>query len=340
MLMVIFGAGASYDSDWNRPGPAGLNRPPLADQLFEDRPNFARIVPQFPACSAIIPFLRRRDSDKTVEQVLEAYQEESKDYAARQSQLLAVRWYLRVLLALTTDAWLQESNGTSNYITLLDQIEHFGGHHQGTCIVTFNYDCLIERSLPSIGIRIQTMDDYISNNRYALFKLHGSVDWTRQLDDYPAFPTGNAIQNANYIIDHLQAVSVSRRFAISPAPNPWGLTNPGNVEYPAIAIPVERKVDFECPDEHLSALQHSIARVTKILCIGWRGTEQHFLKLLNSNLKCRPKLLAVGKDQSTASETIRNIVNADISLDNPHASQNSFSEFILKREADAFIQMG
>lgn len=345
MLMVILGAGASFDSD---PSRAATNtasieesRPPLADQLFDDRPNFARIISVFPACRPIIPWLRKRDSGKSVEQVLEELQEHSKNHPARLSQLLAVRWYLRLILSRSTNDWLQQSNGVSNYTSLLDQIEHFGGHHQGVCIVTFNYDCLIESSLASIGIAINTIDDYIASTRYPLFKLHGSVNWTRQLDSYPDdVPNGSTIDRANFMIDHIAQISVSRRFAVASVPDPWHIRFPGENQYPAIAIPVERKVEFECPDNHMAELQTCIPRVTKILSIGWRGTEQHFLNLLCSGLKYRPKFLAVAGNESNAQTTINNIERAGILLDRTITSRNTFSQFILSREADAFLQMG
>ena len=69
MLMVIFGAGASYDSVSTYPPnvvghPHGgdvanrFHRPPLANELFENRPLFADIIERFQACEPIIPRLR------------------------------------------------------------------------------------------------------------------------------------------------------------------------------------------------------------------------------------------------------------------------------------------
>src|SRR5260370_475202 len=65
MLMVIFGAGASFDScPTYLPGAqvpmsgdqARLNklyRPPLANELFENRPLFAEAIDRFPECRTI-----------------------------------------------------------------------------------------------------------------------------------------------------------------------------------------------------------------------------------------------------------------------------------------------
>jgi hypothetical protein len=64
MLMVIFGAGASYDSCPTYPpgtpvqfhSAVGLNeydRPPLADHLFANRMAFAGLLLRYPECQKI-----------------------------------------------------------------------------------------------------------------------------------------------------------------------------------------------------------------------------------------------------------------------------------------------
>ena len=67
MLLVIFGAGASYDSIPTYPPgthiPTGdtlnkFHRPPLANELFENRPVFAEAITYLPECAPIVPRLR------------------------------------------------------------------------------------------------------------------------------------------------------------------------------------------------------------------------------------------------------------------------------------------
>lgn len=86
MLMVIFGAGASYDSVPHR-HPAAFpnlaNRPPLADELFADRPLFTDAMNRFPACEPIIPLLRHRNQGDSVEQVLERLQDQVQAHPER-----------------------------------------------------------------------------------------------------------------------------------------------------------------------------------------------------------------------------------------------------------------
>src|SRR5205809_4000964 len=114
MLMVIFGAGASYDSDPTRRAPvapqgpehvANSDRPPLANELFDNRPQFAEALGSLPDCRPIVPFLR---GTTNIEQQLERLQQEVTEppaYAARHRQLSAVRWYLQVALSACDERW-------------------------------------------------------------------------------------------------------------------------------------------------------------------------------------------------------------------------------------------
>src|ERR1019366_2282252 len=128
MLMVVFGAGASYDSspthtpvDFATPLEAA--RPPLANQLFDDRPDFAKTMQMFPKCLPIVGSLRHR-RDESIEQLLEQYQGEITKYPLRAVQLAAVRWYLHVMLTECTRKWMQRCSGLTNHMALFDKNEH------------------------------------------------------------------------------------------------------------------------------------------------------------------------------------------------------------------------
>jgi hypothetical protein len=112
MLLVIFGAGASYDSVdpavtnplLLRPGTPDLSRsdyrPPLAKDLFADWENYAKIIDRFPACRPIVQRLRQAalGPDFNIERELEAVQTEAEQYPRRWKQLAAIRYYLQYLL--------------------------------------------------------------------------------------------------------------------------------------------------------------------------------------------------------------------------------------------------
>lgn len=76
MLMIIFGAGASYDSSPTHlpPGPSSHDfdeRPPLADQLFDNRTLFAEAMQRYEECLAIVPNLRVRQGGESVEEAMQ-----------------------------------------------------------------------------------------------------------------------------------------------------------------------------------------------------------------------------------------------------------------------------
>src|SRR5579872_1752781 len=101
MLMVVFGAGASFDSspDYPPDRPFG-ERPPLANDLFIDIPGGAYRAARnrFPQFHAIIGQLLPRGRPKwSIEDVLQKFQDEAEQNPDRHGQLLAVKYYLASL---------------------------------------------------------------------------------------------------------------------------------------------------------------------------------------------------------------------------------------------------
>jgi hypothetical protein len=98
MLMVVFGAGASYDSSPDYPPQEWFihesERMPLANQLFDNRREFVEALSYFPKCLPIVPYLRDRGDGIAIERVLQDLQEEAAEYRERYKQLAAVRYYL------------------------------------------------------------------------------------------------------------------------------------------------------------------------------------------------------------------------------------------------------
>src|SRR5216684_2650665 len=289
MLMVIFGAGASYDSVPANP-PRALrdheDRPPLADQLFEDRVLFASAMNQFPACQPIIPLLRVRRDNRSVEQVLEHFQGEVQAYPARAQQLAAIRYYLHFMLTECKTEWDRVARGITNYRTLLDQIERWRyrgsvedmmplGAYTSVCLVTFNYDTLLE---DAFGKPINGLGDYIADSSYKLIKAHGSVNWGRVVRR----PLISDVATRSVWEIAYELISRASELDLGPdyhrvVTRPIGRLDEATTLFPAIAIPVVQKSAFECPADHVAALMKCIPEVTKLLIIGWRGTEQHFV---------------------------------------------------------------
>lgn len=145
MLMVIFGAGASYDSsaamrpkDQEELVHKGW-RPPLANELFEPRMEFDGFLKRYPRCRALAPFLRDRTDNRSVEAVLSEFQAQSEANPARPKQLAAIKFYLRDMLWGVQENWLGKIPGGTNYDALVDEIDNLF-RDESVCFVTFNYD--------------------------------------------------------------------------------------------------------------------------------------------------------------------------------------------------------
>lgn len=353
MLLVVFGAGASYDSDPARPPrrfPAD-SRPPLANQLFGNTRLYADAMSRFPQCRPILPRLQETARvGGSIELELERLQEEADaGDRERDTQLAALRHYLQYLLTDFTQEWIRTTGGVTNYLTFLDDIRRFR-REEPVCLATFNYDTLLESALQAMRIPIQSLHDYVGRGDFKVIKLHGSIDWAREVETsiIRNAPERNIWEVTHEMIDSFSEIkdSVSNKYRIVrgttsppapiPAPNRPVAAN-GVLVFPAIAVPFERKLDFECPQDHLEELRQMIRRVTKLLVIGWRATDQPFLEELRDRLKpgLRGKVVAGTRDSSR--HVIEHLDANGITGDFEDF-EGGFSEFILGRASEEFLR--
>jgi len=214
MLMVIIGAGASFDSSADhRASTYSLKRPPLANDLFHHR--YGRFRAQFPQFQGVLAELVPK-AGRSVEDVLQRLQGESGANPMRHQQLAAIRYYLRSLLSVVPAEWLSVVGGFTNYNALLDQINNHRKGSEPVCLVTFNYDTLLETALAKeCGMSWDVMDDYISHTEFKLFKLHGSTNWGREIH---SLPTGLRTAGPEDLIPLASRLGISDQFASIPAP--------------------------------------------------------------------------------------------------------------------------
>ena len=248
MLLVILGAGASYDSVPAHPPAEGADlpdRPPLADSLFENRPVFREAMNAFPAIQPIVPLLQRRHG-KSLEQQLQLLARESAGHAVRSQQLMAVRYYIQYILRRIEDPWLRAVAGhVTNLKSMLDEIDRCTPKGYAVPIVSFNYDRIVEEAMQSRGIPIASLDDYVADSRFKLFKVHGSIDWVRRTGIKAADVAVPANQWGAMaaVTQRAASLNLTKEFFIS-ADYPSGMLDEELVA-PALAIPLEDKTDFE-----------------------------------------------------------------------------------------------
>jgi hypothetical protein len=353
MLMVIFGAGASYDSSstytpgMTPPGAASHDdnyyRPPLAKELFANRPLFINAVEAFPQCKTIVYRLRDPaviSAQKSIEILLQEIEEEAKTYARGLQELAAARCYLQRAISQCEQEWVGITRGITNYLALLREIERTHQGDEPVCLVTFNYDTLLEAALSQLGWTIGTMEDYTQRSTlFRVFKLHGSVNWAHEVEiELPAnINTGHPPAVLTHLIEHAASLKVSDRFVLC-NPGMMGVVD-GRPVFPAIAIPVEKKGSFECPQRMVEELIALLPQITKIFVIGWRASEAHFLELLKQRLR-RGVYLSVIAGSPAEAEDIRVRINR-VLINNPPSSTaeraSGFTEFMRSRRADQIL---
>lgn len=320
--MVIFGAGASYDScptyPPGKPVPprsphiadlAHLRRLPLANDLFDNRDIFVEALDNFPQCKTIVAKLRSASltpNEVSIEAVLQRIQDEAANYPRGLQELAGIRYYLQRAIRNCQGHWYEISRGVTNYLALVREIERTSRGKEPVCLVTFNYDTLLEEALGLLGKEhaIHTPDDYVKNSRlFRVFKLHGSVNWAQEVDN-PALPPninpGNPQGILAHLIERAADLEISERYALCEPAN--GMSD-GRLVFPAIAIPVEGKSVFQCPRTMLQELKNILPDVKKVMIIGWRATEAHFLDLLKEYLGREVFISVVAADERAARDS-------------------------------------
>ncbi len=336
--MVVFGAGASYDSTSSFPLtklPNHPHRPPLTDQLFEERPEFVRARALFPRCLPIIPYFQNL-AGSNVEQVMEKLQDESEADPERMRQLVAIRYYLHYMLTRCVQLWIDSKAGVTNYKTLLDQIRHLKTSGEPVCLVTFNYDTLLEEVLPSVGVKLPRLSSYVEGE-YKVIKIHGSVNWAREVQARISKVEERApLDIANELIDRCEELQFSPTYEIS---NDLPIAKSGNrTMFPALTIPVVTKSGFECPAEHVDALTEFLPKVTRLLIIGWRATDERFVNLLAKGLAHETRAMVVSSSGETAVDIANRLRGAGVDARFEIPANHGFTNFVSKREVDGFLK--
>jgi hypothetical protein len=355
MLMVIFGAGASYDSAQAfrithpsggsqnfgiispHPDGGGPWRPPLTKDLFLDRhATRGDIIRRYPKLTHILPRLREPLSGRSVEQMLETLQERGVNNPEIQREIASVRFYLCELLYKVTEEWTSRTNGVTNYSPLISDILRLNKTNEQVCLVTFNYDLLLESALHTFDFKGRDPETFLdSHPMLKLFKLHGSVEWSRLVD----LPEGVYVP-PHGLIDAVDTIELTDRFVRANATDASQNHNFERPIFPAIAVPVQKKTkdDFECPAAHLTVLKEMLPKITKVLIIGWQAKETHFLAMLRSNLPKLERVMVVGENTSDAERTRRYFLSEiDRPLPDEVVAQGGFTDFIINEEGNGFL---
>jgi hypothetical protein len=170
------------------------------------------------------------------------------------------------------------------YADLLDRLGVWRSESgQRVALVTLNYDELLDKSAEGqVGSwQLTDFSAYLERPDWHLFKLHGSVGWSRVLDGWQGVDS----HEPNDVIAH----SGGRDFDNGELrAMPWADStdaSDGCVAAPGIAVPTTLKQSFQCPREHVAAFGSDAAEVSRLLLVGWRAAEPHVVEVLASRLQ-------------------------------------------------------
>jgi hypothetical protein len=308
----------------------------MADSLFHVQYNGVVRAAKAQKANPIINLLRNRPPLTGVEDKLEEVRSEAEAFSDRHRQLMAVRYYLRYLIRDIDQTW-HETVGATNHSTLFDQIRRWRPEDLSTLVVTFNYDRLADWALQDVGelstTRTPDLAAYIAGPNFRLFKLHGSVDWHRHVDAPELVVDGTYDAFVESVIESAPQAAEGATFHYSGDEGVRSVD--GDLVIPAIAVPLRRKQSFQMPAAHEQVLREFLPKVTHVLCIGWRATDEPFMDLLATIERPVYGAAVANTGASATCELLHEVLKAGSEL---WPSDGGFSTFVTSGALQGFLR--
>lgn len=331
MLLIIFGAGASYDNNIEVMTGDEYPRLPLTNNLIN--PNLPSAQVASDTWQGAVPLLNRlnklynaKKDSFNLEELL--YLEFERNKEAVKNQLLSFKFYIYEIIKNCEIQVRNRNQGNTNYTQLLSALESMDIDQKiGIALVTFNYDTLIEKACSQIypDWDFNNFEDYILGNpKVRLYKPHGSLNWRQNYETLYQPGKNNKIKvlaNPNKYglkATTQQVVPYNQGFSV--------LADPNSVDDPMLALPYRVKTTLIFMDNHKQTLFRDIKEVTHILTIGWRGTEEHFQDEVMSLITKPVKVLNVNTGSRDIEDNLRKILKDKIIAMQTFPS--GFSKFI------------
>lgn len=331
--LIILGAGASFDYlDTDRNTKDSNWSPPLTNQIFNVR-KYESILNKYPEAMELFSDAYRKvpHSMSLEEYLREVKHRKAAEAEHRQKQLNALEFYLQDLFFTISNNYGNQA--LNNYKTLLGLINDNGGK---ACIVSFNYDLLLEQNITFIDEKISS---YISGD-IKLIKLHGSCDWVSYVRTF--FPyNGTSYQ---FLMNEPWYFTLPNRDkpklleSRRPYDQMYKIHNQEEyVLFPAIAIPISEKEVYICPQSHIEELKKTVEATDRILIIGWRAGDPNLIKILEEHVIKPVKVSIVSSSQASGEEVKRKLEHIHF-LTLEISKKRGFTEFLKSDEPDKFFE--
>ncbi len=211
-------------------------------------------------------------------------------------KLIALRSYIADVVDGSEKRWSVGHKDATNQLRLFSLLEDWRERmNEKIRVVTFNYDHLAERAVQraTVGLGFGALPTYIKADSHRVYKLHGSVDWWRQLTA-DVINSGRSKRTAQYIHSVLhRALGQAARQGLV-ARNVADFVELPRVERHEVAVldpgqarQFERAAS-EDPNEGLYVLAITTGmRQSELLGLRWRDVdlERGFLSVTNTLVK-------------------------------------------------------
>jgi hypothetical protein len=198
---------------------------------------------------------------------------------------------------------------------------------------------MLESALPVVGMNPQSIGDYVTNaTDYKLIKLHGSTNWGREVEDPPISMAGlSDWQAVRVLIANAARIRVGKYHLAYQHPVWRHPTDSNRALFPAIAIPIETKKNYECPDDHVQLLERCIQETRKLLIVGWSAGDAPLVATLAAALPQPARVLVAAGDPGRAAQVVERLKKAQVQS---HLTpwRGGFTDLILSHEAEDFLK--
>ena len=96
-----------------------------------------------------------------------------------------------------------------------------------------------------------------------------------------------------------------------------------NSNVPALSLPFKGKATLTMPQFMQKRLESKLPEITSLLCVGWRGNDDHFIKLMGERAKDMTKVAVVTPNLESGELLIEKLK----SVTNINSTKNLTTEF-------------
>jgi len=225
----------------------------------------------------------------------------------------AIPLYLQHLLFVVSRWEYQPQSGYAEQPDCYDRLVNAALQVHEVTFVSLNYDDIFDQRL-FLYDRLDSMESYLAPNKnWALIKLHGSINWGRQVLD-PGFASDDAsdIVLAQTFAALGADIKIEKTIELRPQPTVRQMRRSSGLElyYPALSAPLGADDDLVCPDEHVEYLKRITGHWNPLdgLVIGYSGLDTSVLKLLSWGERPIRSLTVVSETAEHAQKTAEKLL--------------------------------